>query len=54
MSPFEINVLRFIFTLDNILVALIPWLKTLAAVSVIVFTSLLAWKIIRRKASPVR
>ncbi len=54
MSPFEISILRFIFTLDNILVALIPWLKTLAAVSVIVFTSLLARKIIRRKASPVR
>lgn len=54
MSPFEINILRFIFTLDNILVALMPWLKTLAAVSVIVFTLLLAWKIIRKKASPVR
>ena len=32
MSPFEINVLRFIFNLDNILLALIPWLKTLAVI----------------------
>lgn len=32
MSPFETNVLRFIFTLDNTLLALIPWLKTLAVI----------------------
>ena len=54
MSPFEISVMRFIFTLDNILVTLMPWLSALAAVLVIVFISLLARRIIRGKASPAR
>ena len=54
MSPFEISVMRFIFTLDNILVTFVPWLSALAAVLVIVFISLLARRIIRGNASPAR
>ncbi len=54
MSPFEINVLRFIYTLDNILVALMPWFKALAVAAIMAFAALLARRIIRRKASPVR
>ena len=54
MSPFEINVLRFIYTLDNILVALMPWFKALAAAAIMAFAVLLARRIIRRMANPVR
>ena len=54
MSPFEINVLRFIYTLDNILVALMPWFKVLGAAAIMTFAALLARRIIRRKANPVR
>ena len=54
MSPFEIYVLRFIFTLDNILVALMPWLKALAIAAVMVRITLLTRRITRRKASSVR
>ena len=50
MSPFEINVLRFIFTLDNILVALMPWFKALAVSAVMALAALLT----RRKASSVK
>ena len=46
MSPFEINILRFIFTLDNILVALMPWFKVLAVAAVMTFAALLARRII--------
>jgi len=49
MSPFEINVLRFIFTFDNILVALMPWLKAMSVATVIIVTVLLTRKIIRRR-----
>ena len=54
MSPFEINVLRFIYTLDNILVALMPWFKALAIALIMAFVALLARRIIRRKADPAR
>ena len=54
MSPFEIYVLRFIFTLDNILVALMPWLKALAIAAVMVLITLLTRRITRRKANTVR
>ena len=54
MSPFEINILRFIFTLDNILVALMPWLKALAIAVVMVLITLLTRRITRRKVSSVR
>ena len=54
MSPFEINVLRFIYTLDNILVALMPWFKALAVAAIMALLSLLARRIIRRKVSPAR
>lgn len=54
MSPFEINILRFIFTLDNILVALMPWFKVLAVAAVMALVALLARRIIRRKANPAR
>ena len=54
MSPFEINILRFIFTLDNILVALMPWLKALNIAAVIVLVTLLTRRITRRKVSSVR
>ena len=54
MSPFEINVLRFIYTLDNILVALMPWFKALAVAAIMTFAALLTRRITRRKASSVR
>lgn len=54
MSPFEINVLRFIYTLDNILVALMPWFKALAVAVIMASAALLARRIIRRMANPVR
>lgn len=54
MSPFEINILRFIFTLDNILVALMPWFKALSVAAVLLFVDLLTRRITRRKASSVR
>ena len=54
MSPFEINVLRFIFTLDNILVTLMPWFKALAAATIMAFAAVIARRIIRRNAKPVR
>ena len=54
MSPFEINVLRFIYTLDNILVALMPWFKVLAVTAIMAFAAVLARRIIRRMANPVR
>lgn len=54
MSPFEINILRFIFTLDNILVALMPWLKALTIAAVIVLVTLLTRRITRRRGSSVR
>lgn len=54
MSPFEINILRFIFTLDIILVALMPWLKALTIAAVMVPITLLTRRITRRKASSVR
>ena len=54
MSPFEINILRFVFTLDNVLVALMPWLKALTIAAVIVLVTLLTRRITRRKASSVR
>ena len=49
MSPFEINVLRFIFTLDNILVALTPWLKAVSAAALATGAAMLARKVIRRR-----
>lgn len=54
MSPFEINILRFIFTLDNILVALMPWLKALTIAAVMVLIALLTRKHTQRKASSVK
>ena len=54
MSPFEINVLRFIYTLDNILVVLMPWFKALAAAAIMASAALLARRLIRRKADPAR
>ena len=54
MSPFEINILRFIFALDNILVALMPWLKALTVAAVLLFVALLTRRIIRRKTVSVR
>ena len=54
MSLFEINVLRFIYTLDNILVAFMPWFKALAIAAVMVLITLLTRRITRRKASSVR
>lgn len=51
MSPFEINVLRFIFTLDNILVALMPWLKAMSAAALATGAVMLARTIIHRKTS---
>lgn len=54
MSPFEINILRFIFTLDNILVALMPWFKALTISAIMAFVAVLARRMIRRKASSVR
>ena len=54
MSPFEISILRFIFTLDNILVALMPWLKALTIATVMVLITLLTRRITRKKASSVR
>lgn len=54
MSPFEINILRFIFTLDNILVALMPWFKALTVAAVLLFFALLTRRIIRRKTVSVR
>ena len=41
MSPFELNILRFIFTLDNILVALMPWFKALTVAAILLFFALL-------------
>jgi len=49
MSPFEINVLRFIFTLDNILVALMPWLKAVSAAALATGVAMLTRTIIRRR-----
>ena len=54
MSPFEINILRFIFTLDNFLVALMSWFKALTVTAVLLFVALLTKRIIRRTASPAR
>lgn len=54
MSPFEINVLRFIFTLDNILVTLMPWFKVLTIAAIMAFVALLGRRIIRRKARPAQ
>ena len=54
MSSFEIYVLRFIFTLDNILVALMPWLKALTVAAVLLFVALLSRRITRRRVSSVR
>ena len=54
MSPFEINILRFIFTLDNILVALMPWLKVLTIAAVLVLVALFIRRIARRRVSSVR
>ena len=54
MSPFEINILRFIFTLDKILVALMPWLKALTIAVFIVLVTLLTRRITRRRVSSVR
>ncbi len=54
MSPFEISILRFIFTLDNILVALMPWLKALTVAAVLLFVALLTRRMIRRKVGSVR
>ena len=54
MSPFEINILRFIFTLDNILVALMPWLKALTIAAVMALVTLLTRRMIRRKVGSVR
>lgn len=54
MSPFEINILRFIFSLDNILVALMPWLKVLTIAAVMALVTLLTRRITRRKVSSVR
>ena len=54
MSPFEIYILRFVFTLDNVLVALMPWLKALADTAVMMLIALLTRRITRRKASSVR
>ena len=47
MSPFEISVMRFIFTLDNILVALMPWLKAMLFVMVFAPVTLLIRRRIR-------
>ena len=49
MSSFEIKILRFIFTLDNILVALMPWLKAMSAAALATGAAMLARKIIRRR-----
>ena len=56
MSPFEINILRFIFALDNILVALMPWFKalTVTVAAILLFFALLTRRLTRRKASSVR
>ena len=54
MSPFEINILRFIFTLDNVLVTLMPWLKALTIAAIMVLGTLLTRRIIRRKTISVR
>jgi len=54
MSPFEINIFRFIFTLDNILVALIPRFKALTVAAVLLLVALLTRRITRRKVSSVR
>lgn len=39
MTPEE-QIVKYIFIIDNIIVALIPWLKWLA---VVIFTALVAW-----------
>ena len=49
MSPLEQDIIRFIFALDNLLVALIPWLKALAAGSLILIAALLVRRCIRKK-----
>ena len=54
MSPFEINILRFIFTIDNILVALMPWLKVMTIAAVMVLIILLTRRITQRRAGSVR
>ena len=54
MSPVEINILRFIFTLDNILVALIPWFKVTVIAFVALIIALATRRIIYGKARIVR
>ena len=54
MSPFEISILRFIFTLDNILVGLMPWFKALTIAAVAVLVALLTRSMIRRRACSIR
>lgn len=54
MSPVETNIFRFIFTLDNILVALIPCLKALAAAAIIAPVALFARRIICGIITPAK
>lgn len=54
MSPFEIYILRFVFTLDNVLVALMPWFRALIVAAVLLFVALLTRRITRRRAGFVR
>ena len=54
MSSVEINILRFIFTLDNILVALIPWFKVTVVAFVALIIVLATRRIVRGKTRIVR
>ena len=49
MSPLEYNLYRFIFTFDDILVAIIPWLKAFAMLGSLTCAALLLRWLIRRK-----
>ena len=49
MSPLEYGLYRLVFTLDSILVAIIPWLKAFAALGLLTCVMLPLCRVIRRK-----